>query len=86
MRCTIDLRPFMNSSPYTVIHVSVNMLEMLFIHDENGLYISFLLLSRIQSMTLPRVFRIFRALGLRHLPVVDDSNQVISLFCSPAVH
>ncbi|KAJ1526636.1 hypothetical protein ONE63_008221 [Megalurothrips usitatus] len=51
MRCTIDLRPFMNSSPYVVIH----------------------------SMTLPRVFRIFRALGLRHLPVVDDTNQVVGM-------
>ncbi|XP_034241904.1 H(+)/Cl(-) exchange transporter 7 isoform X2 [Thrips palmi] len=51
MRCTVDLRPFMNSSPYTVIH----------------------------SMTLPRVFRIFRALGLRHLPVIDDTNQVVGM-------
>lgn len=51
MRCTIDLRPFMSSSPYVVIH----------------------------SMTLPRVFRIFRALGLRHLPVVDDMNQVVGM-------
>ncbi|KAG8235524.1 hypothetical protein J437_LFUL013486 [Ladona fulva] len=45
---TIDLRPFMNRSPYTVQH----------------------------SASLPRVFRLFRALGLRHLVVVNGTNEV----------
>ncbi|XP_014217594.1 H(+)/Cl(-) exchange transporter 7 [Copidosoma floridanum] len=48
---TIDLRPFMNPSPYTLKH----------------------------SATLPRAFRLFRALGLRHLPVVNDINEVIGM-------
>lgn len=30
-----------------------------------------------QSATLPRTFRLFRALGLRHLPVVNDTNEVL---------
>ncbi|KYQ58999.1 H(+)/Cl(-) exchange transporter 7 [Trachymyrmex zeteki] len=48
---TIDLRHFMNPSPYTVQH----------------------------SATLPRTFRLFRALGLRHVPVVNDINEVIGI-------
>ncbi|XP_076240097.1 chloride channel protein 7 [Calliopsis andreniformis] len=48
---TIDLRPFMNPSPYTLQH----------------------------SATLPRIFRLFRALGLRHLPIVDGTNEVIGI-------
>ncbi|XP_017885005.1 H(+)/Cl(-) exchange transporter 7 [Ceratina calcarata] len=48
---SIDLRPFMNPSPYTVQH----------------------------SATLPRTFRLFRALGLRHLLVVNDTNEVIGI-------
>lgn len=48
---SIDLRPFMNPSPYTVLH----------------------------SCSLPRMFRLFRALGLRHLPIVTDTNEVIGM-------
>ncbi|XP_044253357.1 H(+)/Cl(-) exchange transporter 7 [Tribolium madens] len=48
---SIDLRPFMNPSPYTVLH----------------------------SSSLPRMFRLFRALGLRHLPIVNDTNEVIGM-------
>ncbi|OXU19666.1 hypothetical protein TSAR_006094 [Trichomalopsis sarcophagae] len=48
---TMDLRPIMNPSPYTLKH----------------------------SATLPRAFRLFRALGLRHLPVVNDTNEVIGM-------
>ncbi|KAI1295357.1 H(+)/Cl(-) exchange transporter 7 [Halotydeus destructor] len=48
---TIDLRPFMNSSPYTVPH----------------------------SASLPRIFRLFRALGLRHLVVVNDRNEAVGM-------
>ncbi|XP_034191535.1 chloride channel protein 7 [Osmia lignaria lignaria] len=47
----INLRPFMNPSPYTLQH----------------------------SATLPRTFRLFRALGLRHLTVVNDTNEVIGI-------
>ncbi|XP_034936112.1 H(+)/Cl(-) exchange transporter 7 [Chelonus insularis] len=48
---SIDLRPFMNPSPYTLQH----------------------------STTLPRAFRLFRGLGLRHLPVVNDEHEVIGM-------
>ncbi|XP_063981533.1 H(+)/Cl(-) exchange transporter 7 [Diachasmimorpha longicaudata] len=47
----IDLRPFMNPSPYTLQH----------------------------STTLPRAFRLFRGLGLRHLPVVNDTHEVVGM-------
>ncbi|XP_077294342.1 chloride channel protein 7 [Arctopsyche grandis] len=48
---TIDLRPFMNPAPYTLLH----------------------------SASLPRMFRLFRALGLRHLPIVNDINEVVGM-------
>ncbi|KAF3818823.1 hypothetical protein GH733_012240, partial [Mirounga leonina] len=32
-----------------------------------------------QDASLPRVFKLFRALGLRHLVVVDNCNQVVGL-------
>ncbi|XP_038618791.1 H(+)/Cl(-) exchange transporter 7 isoform X2 [Tachyglossus aculeatus] len=32
-----------------------------------------------QEASLPRVFKLFRALGLRHLVVVDNDNQVVGL-------
>lgn len=47
----MDLRPYMNPSPYTLQH----------------------------SATLPRVFSLFRALGLRHLPIVNDTSEVIGM-------
>lgn len=28
--------------------------------------------------SLPRVFRLFRAMGLRHIVVVNDSNEVFT--------
>ncbi|XP_026317798.1 H(+)/Cl(-) exchange transporter 7 [Hyposmocoma kahamanoa] len=49
--CMIDLRPFMNPSPYTLPH----------------------------RASLPRLFRLFRALGLRHLPIVNDVNEVVGM-------
>uniref|UniRef100_A0A6P7FEH3 Chloride channel protein n=1 Tax=Diabrotica virgifera virgifera TaxID=50390 RepID=A0A6P7FEH3_DIAVI len=49
--CSMDLRPFMNPSPYTVLH----------------------------SSSLPRMFRLFRGLGLRHLPIVNDTNEVVGM-------
>uniref|UniRef100_A0A452V7N8 Chloride channel protein n=1 Tax=Ursus maritimus TaxID=29073 RepID=A0A452V7N8_URSMA len=33
----------------------------------------------LQDASLPRVFKLFRALGLRHLVVVDNCNQVVGL-------
>ncbi|XP_024216025.1 H(+)/Cl(-) exchange transporter 7 [Halyomorpha halys] len=51
MHFTIDLRPYMNPSPYTAQHVA----------------------------SLPRIFRLFRALGLRHLIIVNDTNEVIGM-------
>ncbi|KAF4520380.1 hypothetical protein B566_EDAN012885 [Ephemera danica] len=48
---SMDLRPFMNPSPYTVQHCA----------------------------SLPRVFNLFRGLGLRHLPVINSKNEVIGM-------
>ncbi|XP_063223431.1 H(+)/Cl(-) exchange transporter 7 [Bacillus rossius redtenbacheri] len=48
---TVDLRPYMNQSPYTVQH----------------------------SASMPRVFRLFRGLGLRHLTVVNDCHEVVGI-------
>lgn len=36
----------------------------------------------LQETSLPRVFKLFRALGLRHLVVVDDENKVVCLWFS----
>lgn len=47
----IDLRPYMNTGPYTVYGFS----------------------------KLSKVFRLYRAMGLRHLPVVDNDNFVIGM-------
>ena len=35
----------------------------------------------LQEASLPRVFKLFRALGLRHLVVVDNCNQVRGAHC-----
>nr|XP_045599968.1 H(+)/Cl(-) exchange transporter 7-like [Procambarus clarkii] len=51
MNCTVDIRPFYNPSPYSVIACT----------------------------SLPRMFNLFRALGLRHLVVVDDNNIVVGM-------
>jgi len=48
---TIDLRPYMNPSPYSVPHTA----------------------------SLARIFRLFRALGLRHLVVINDRNGVAGI-------
>jgi len=33
----------------------------------------------LASTPLPQIFRSFRALGLRHMVVVDDTNEVVGL-------
>ncbi|CAL1545997.1 unnamed protein product [Lymnaea stagnalis] len=50
-QCVMDLRPYMNQTPYTV---SLNF-------------------------SMPRVFRLFRGLGLRHLVVVNDNFEPIGM-------
>ncbi|XP_054281681.1 H(+)/Cl(-) exchange transporter 7-like isoform X2 [Macrosteles quadrilineatus] len=47
----LDLRPYMNPSPYTVKY----------------------------NASLPRIFRLFRGLGLRHIVVVNDINEVVGM-------
>lgn len=48
---SIDLRPYMNRSLYSVSHTA----------------------------SLPRIFWLFRALGLRHLVVVNNRNGVVGI-------
>ncbi|KAJ6218155.1 hypothetical protein RDWZM_009312 [Blomia tropicalis] len=48
---TLDLRPVMNPSAYTVCHAA----------------------------SLNRIFRLFRALGLRHIVVLNDYNEVVGI-------
>ncbi|KAI7690585.1 H(+)/Cl(-) exchange transporter 7 [Sarcoptes scabiei] len=48
---TMDLRPVMNPSTYTISHAA----------------------------SLNRIFRLFRALGLRHIVVLNDYNEVIGI-------
>ena len=50
-KMTIDLRPYMNPSPYVVLYTA----------------------------SLNRIFKLFRALGLRHLVVTNDRNGVIGI-------
>ncbi|XP_017782655.1 PREDICTED: H(+)/Cl(-) exchange transporter 7-like [Nicrophorus vespilloides] len=33
----------------------------------------------LSTASLPKMFRLFRALGLRHLPIVNDSNEVVGM-------
>lgn len=32
-----------------------------------------------QDTSVPRIFQLFRALGLRHLPVVSVNNEVVGI-------
>ncbi|XP_015782821.1 H(+)/Cl(-) exchange transporter 7 [Tetranychus urticae] len=48
---SIDLRPVMNPSPYSMSHTA----------------------------SLNRIFQLFRALGLRHLVIVNDYNEVVGI-------
>lgn len=50
-RCFVDLRPYVNPTPY-VIHV---------------------------ESTVQRAYTLFRGLGLRHLPVVNDNNDIVGI-------
>ncbi|XP_076458922.1 LOW QUALITY PROTEIN: H(+)/Cl(-) exchange transporter 7-like [Babylonia areolata] len=48
---TVDLEPYMNTSPYTV-------------HE---------------TASFPRIFRLFRGLGLRHLVVINSDSEVLGM-------
>ncbi|KAH3781354.1 hypothetical protein DPMN_159181 [Dreissena polymorpha] len=47
-QCIMDVRPYMNSTPYTVY----------------------------PETPVPKVFNLFRSMGIRHLPVVDHFGQL----------
>lgn len=51
MDMELDLRPYMNLSPYSLT----------------------------ENSNLPRIFRLFRGLGLRHLVIVDEHNRVVGI-------
>lgn len=75
---TLDLRPYMNPSPYTLKHVSFKISDQQYKKKSAPFRIR-TYLQNLQSATLPRAFRLFRALGLRHLPVVNDINEVVGM-------
>jgi len=69
----------MNPAPYTALHVTV----LLWIWMDVLLYdfvVEFKLNGTLfvsQNSSLPRIFRLFRGLGLRHLVIVNDVNEVM---------
>lgn len=70
--CLMDLTEFMNPTPYTVTQVTdstettlTDVIRTLMLNNFH-----------LQETSLPRVFKLFRALGLRHLVVIDDTNRV----------
>lgn len=80
--CMMDLTEFMNPTPYTVPQV-INAVK--YSVPPQSLLVLMLTFSKtgfkngvicVQETSLPRVFKLFRALGLRHLVVVDDENRV----------
>ena len=78
--CMFDLSEFMNPSPYTVPQVTaVGPLCPYGAHHPGGQLGTPSLpwpCSALQEASLPRVFKLFRALGLRHLVVVNNHNEV----------
>lgn len=72
LRQWVDLRPYMNPTPYLVFEKRYGV--------NNG--IIFLFFSNLlpcvslSSSSLSRIFRLFRTMGLRHLPIVNSHNQV----------
>lgn len=83
--CMIDLSEFMNPSPYTVPQVTARDPSApwgSWVGDGCWLGVTQPRFA-LQEASLPRVFKLFRALGLRHLVVVDNRNEVSP--CSPCV-
>ena len=89
----IDLKPFMNPTPYTVPKVTTDFLFhaetchvftfSLFLHNLKKLISNTNIFHDIdifvlfmQNASMPRMFRLFRGLGLRHLIIVDGQNRV----------
>ena len=91
--CTVDLKPYMNPAPYSVVDVSqhcpksdrlklaeimscINLCENVHVLLQQEWYDLHRSVYFFQNTSLPRVFKLFRGLGLRHLVVVDLANQV----------
>jgi hypothetical protein len=75
VHCVISL-PLSLLGPYILLS-SLSLKHALFPYcwnyNEENVCVSFCML---QSASLPRVFHLFRGLGLRHLAVVNDTNEV----------
>ena len=86
MDSVIDLRMHMDRSPYTVNEVrclfasgfsSKSFCSSEFFHFSFWTFVTAsACLSFLQDVSLPRIFKLFRGLGLRHLVVVNDRNRV----------
>ena len=74
----IDLRPIMNPAPYTVYDVSTRPQENSDWFNVELLYQILFFCLNFQNMTLPRIFKLFRGLGLAHLNVINKANEVRS--------
>lgn len=71
MDYTIRLKMFMNPTPHTAWEVSI-LLSIKISHY----FITIFSLTLFQDTTVPKIFGTFRALGLRHLVIVDKENYV----------
>lgn len=67
----IDLRPFMNPAPYTV-RAALQSTQTRPIDPHPGAQVG-------EHWPLTRVYRLYRSLGLRHLPVINMHNQLVGI-------
>ncbi|KAH8254695.1 hypothetical protein KR032_011697 [Drosophila birchii] len=68
---TVDLAMFMNPSPVRVNPVRYYRAIKTFIAQSNHFH--------SQHDSVPRIFQIFRALGLRHLLVINNENRIAGI-------
>ncbi|XP_024938725.1 H(+)/Cl(-) exchange transporter 7 [Cephus cinctus] len=77
---TIDIELFRNEYPRypTIKQVKITEEEKTYMMDLRP-FMNPSTYTVQHSASLPRVFRLFRAIGLRHLPVINDTNEVVGM-------